>query len=101
MLKVYACALVISLVYLFIGCKKEDSTPTPPAKSSEKVITEFKFLKSLNAELDADYTGKYAKGRKIHHCHFISYTTNSPDKTLHPLLLHSPIPALRSASVGG
>ena len=57
MLKVYANALAFSLVFLFVGCKKEDSTPTPPAKSSEKVITEFKFLKSLNAELDVDYTG--------------------------------------------
>ncbi len=57
MIKRYTHCMMWVLLFLFIGCKKSDTTPTPPPLSTDKSITEFKFLKSLNAELDADITG--------------------------------------------
>ncbi|HEY9117503.1 MAG TPA: VCBS repeat-containing protein, partial [Roseivirga sp.] len=49
-MKLVQKCLFISAVLLF-GCKEEIEL------SNEKLITEFKFLKSINDQLDQDYTG--------------------------------------------
>lgn len=61
MTKLYA--LLITL-FLLMGCAKKQDTPAPvpptvtPTKASgDKTIIEFKFLKSVNTQLDKDYAG--------------------------------------------
>src|SRR5689334_1209053 len=52
--------LTMAFMLVLLGCSKntpESVAPPLHELSSEKNITEFKFLKSINSSLDKDYVG--------------------------------------------